>query len=40
MNNKYILSDQISMYGEPDCTGFGNSEFYVKEMPYPKHYAI
>jgi hypothetical protein len=31
--NKYILSDQISFYGEPDCVGFGNSEFYVKEIP-------
>jgi hypothetical protein len=31
--NKYILSDQISMYGEPDCTGFGNVNFYIKEIP-------
>jgi hypothetical protein len=31
--NKYILSDQISLYGEPDCIGFGNSEFYIKEIP-------
>lgn len=31
--NEYILSDQISLYGEPDCTGFGNAEYYVKEIP-------
>ena len=31
--NKYILSDQISLYGEPDCVGFGNDEFYIKEIP-------
>jgi len=31
--NKYILSDQISLYGEPDCIGFGNDEFYIKEIP-------
>jgi adenine modification enzyme len=30
--NKYILSDQISLYGEPDCIGFGNDEFYIKEI--------
>jgi adenine modification enzyme len=32
MENKYILSDQISLYGEPDCIGFGNDEFYIKEI--------
>lgn len=31
--NKYILSEQISLYGEPDCIGFGNDEFYIKEIP-------
>lgn len=30
--NKYILSEQISLYGEADCIGFGNDEFYVKEI--------
>ena len=30
--NAYILSDQISLYGEPDCIGFGNDEFYIKEI--------
>lgn len=33
MENKYILSEQISLYGEADCIGFGNTEFYVKEIP-------
>jgi hypothetical protein len=32
MENKYILSEQISLYGEADCIGFGNSEFYIKEI--------
>jgi hypothetical protein len=32
MENKYILSKQISLYGEPDCIGFGNDEFYIKEI--------
>ena len=30
--NKYILSEQISLYGEPGCIGFGNDEFYIKEI--------
>jgi hypothetical protein len=33
MENKYILSEQISLYGEADCIGFGNNEFYIKEIP-------
>ena len=32
MENKYILSEQISLYGEADCIGFGNNNFYVKEI--------
>jgi hypothetical protein len=32
MENKYILSNQISLYGEADCIGFGNYEFYIKEI--------
>ena len=32
MNSAYILSEQISLYGERDCIGFGNNEFYVKEI--------
>jgi hypothetical protein len=30
--NKYILSNQISLYGEADCIGFGNDVFYIKEI--------
>lgn len=30
--NAYMLSDQISLYGEADCIGFGNDKFYVKEV--------
>ena len=32
MPSAYILSEQISLYGEADCIGFGNDEFYVKEI--------
>ena len=32
MENSYILSGQISLYGEADCIGFGNDEFYIKEI--------
>ena len=32
MPSAYILSEQISLYGEPDCIGFGNDEFYIKEI--------
>lgn len=32
MENKYILSDQISLYGEADCIGFGNDKFNIKEI--------
>jgi len=31
--NAYIISNQISLYGERDCIGFGNSNFYIKEIP-------
>ena len=30
--NNYILSQQISLYGEADCIGFGNDGFYIKEI--------
>ena len=33
MHSAYILSEQISLYGERDCIGFGNDEFYIKEIP-------
>lgn len=32
MPSAYILSDQISLYGEAVCIGFGNDEFYIKEI--------
>ncbi len=32
MPSAYILSEQISLYGEADCIGFGNAQFYVKEI--------
>lgn len=33
MENKYILSEQMSLYGEQDIIGFGNKDFYIKEIP-------
>jgi hypothetical protein len=33
MKNGYILSNQISLYGEAECLGFGNENFYIKEIP-------
>lgn len=30
--NSYILSEQLSLYGEADCIGFGNKNFYIKEI--------
>lgn len=32
MPSAYILSEQVSLYGEPDCIGFGNKDFYIKEI--------
>ena len=32
MENKYILSEQMSLYGEQDIVGFGNEDFYIKEI--------
>jgi len=31
-SNKYILSNQITLYGEAECLGFGNDFFYIKEI--------
>lgn len=33
MINNYILSNQKSLYGQPECIGFGNDIFYIKEIP-------
>tara|TARA_R110002126_G_scaffold279704_1_gene426680 strand:+ start:313 stop:1014 length:702 start_codon:yes stop_codon:yes gene_type:complete len=30
---KYIYNDQSSLWGEPECIGFGSDDFYVKEIP-------
>lgn len=32
MKKKYIYSDQSSLWGEPECMGFGTEDFYVKEI--------
>ena len=29
---QYIFSDQISLYGESECLGFGSKSFYIKEI--------
>ena len=33
MAKKYIYTNQSSLWGEPECIGFGTDEFYVKEIP-------
>ena len=32
MRKQYIYSDQLSLWGERECIGFGNENFYVKEI--------
>ncbi len=32
MIKKYIYSKQESLWGEPDCIGFGTDDFYIKEI--------
>ncbi len=32
MDKKYIYANQSSLWGEPECVGFGTDEFYVKEI--------
>ena len=29
---KYIYNNQSSLWGEPECLGFGTNEFYIKEI--------
>lgn len=29
---KYIYANQSSLWGEPECIGFGTEEFYIKEI--------
>lgn len=31
-NKKYIYSEQSSLWGNPECIGFGSENFYVKEI--------
>lgn len=32
MKKQYIYSEQSSLWGEPECLGFGTDDFYVKEI--------
>tara|TARA_R100000541_G_C1875166_1_gene81482 strand:- start:38 stop:730 length:693 start_codon:yes stop_codon:yes gene_type:complete len=32
MTKKYIYKNQSSLWGEPECIGFGTDEFYIKEI--------
>lgn len=32
MRKKYIYSDQLSLWGERECLGFGSENFYIKEI--------
>ena len=32
MNKIYIYKNQSSLWGEPECIGFGTDEFYIKEI--------
>ena len=32
MSKKYIYKNQSSLWGEPECIGFGTESFYVKEI--------
>ena len=32
VTKKYIYNDQSSLWGEPECIGFGSDDFYVKEI--------
>lgn len=32
MKKKYIFSEQNSLWGNPECVGFGSENFYIKEI--------
>ena len=32
MRKQYIYSDQLSLWGERECLGFGSENFYIKEI--------
>ena len=37
---KYIFNNQSSLWGEPECIGFGTDDFYVKEIDKKKSNKI
>ena len=37
---KYIFNNQSSLWGEPECIGFGTNDFYVKEIERKLAYDI
>ena len=37
---KYIFNNQSSLWGEPECIGFGTDDFYVKEIDRKLAYDI
>lgn len=37
---KYIFNNQSSLWGEPECIGFGTDDFYVKEIERKLAYDI
>jgi len=37
---KYIFNNQSSLWGEPECIGFGTDDFYVKEIVKKKSNKI
>ena len=32
MKKQYLYSNQASLWGEPECIGFGSPSFYIKEI--------
>ena len=40
MSRAYIMSDQSSLFGQPDVVGFGTNDFYLCEIPRDKANAI
>ena len=32
LKKKYIYNNQSSLWGEPECIGFGSKDFYIKEI--------
>jgi len=40
MKKQYIYSEQSSLWGEPECLGFGTDDFYIKEIDKKKSNKI